>query len=151
MSKDCTSGTPAFIIVASCRVKIAMSIGLIFLPPPPKRGFGFFLTVLGLIPWRRSCALAIARLTDSISPLVARPCLSVPCQVKMFPFDALVAIVLPVCFRRLVRGDPVYFLEAGIPEHCLAQAGHAQVVEAFFLRLRGDFDGVAFLHDDTRQ
>ena len=32
MSKACSSGTPAFIMVASWRVKIAMSLGLIALP-----------------------------------------------------------------------------------------------------------------------
>ena len=33
MSKACSSGTPAFIIVASWRVKMAMSFCLIDLPP----------------------------------------------------------------------------------------------------------------------
>ncbi len=33
MSKDCSSGTPAFIIVASWRVKNVMSFSVTFLPP----------------------------------------------------------------------------------------------------------------------
>ena len=33
MSNDCSSGTPAFIIVASWRVKNVMSLSVTFLPP----------------------------------------------------------------------------------------------------------------------
>jgi hypothetical protein len=66
-------------MVAICRVNRAMSAGLM-LPPPPNREarFGFFLTRVALMPWRRSSALAMAGLTLVISPLVLRPCLSVP-------------------------------------------------------------------------
>ena len=46
MSNACRSGTPAFIIVASWRVKIAMSLGLIFAPERILR----FLTFVGVTP-----------------------------------------------------------------------------------------------------
>jgi hypothetical protein len=38
MSKDCTSGTPAFIMVAIWRENTAMSPGVMGLPPPPSGG-----------------------------------------------------------------------------------------------------------------
>ncbi len=50
ISSEATIGTPDFIIVAICRLKKAMSFGVIVLPVPPKRGFGFGLTVPGVIP-----------------------------------------------------------------------------------------------------
>ena len=43
MSKACSSGTPAFIMVASWRVKIAMSLGLILAPERMRR----FLILVG--------------------------------------------------------------------------------------------------------
>ena len=52
MSNDCSKGTPAFIIVANWRVKIAMSFGLIFLPARMRR---FFILVTKM-PWRLSVA-----------------------------------------------------------------------------------------------
>ena len=52
ISKACTSGTPEATIVASCRVKMAMSLGWIFLPPEPNSALGFLLDA------RRQHALA---------------------------------------------------------------------------------------------
>jgi hypothetical protein len=52
MSKACSSGTPAFIITASWRVKIVMSFSVIFLPPREET----FLTEIFCKPWRRNCA-----------------------------------------------------------------------------------------------
>ena len=78
MSKDCTSGTPAFIIVANWRAKIAMSEGVIGFLRSPNRGFAFFLTTCGVTPWRRSCAFASVTLSLWISPLVALPRRSLP-------------------------------------------------------------------------
>ena len=51
MSKPCTIGTPAAIIVASWRLKTEMSRDLIVLPALPNSGLAFSLTVCGLMPW----------------------------------------------------------------------------------------------------
>jgi hypothetical protein len=50
-------GTPAAIIVASWRLKMEMSRGLMDLPALPNSGLALALTDCGLIPWRRSSAL----------------------------------------------------------------------------------------------
>ena len=52
-----TSGTPACIMVAIWRAKMAMSAGSGFLAPP-NRAWGFFLTLIGLMPCLRSSLLA---------------------------------------------------------------------------------------------
>ena len=43
----------------------------------------------------------------------------------------------------------VNFFQAGYPLHDLDQARPVQVIEAIFSTLVGNFNGVAFLHDDT--
>ena len=68
ISKLCTSGTPAFIMVAICRVNKAMSIGLMALPLPPNKGLGFFLTLLARIPCLISWAFTKAELELLSSP-----------------------------------------------------------------------------------
>ena len=50
ISKDCTSGTPEDIIVASWRLNTVMSLLVILPPPLPKSGFGFLRTFSGLTP-----------------------------------------------------------------------------------------------------
>ncbi|MNV88946.1 hypothetical protein D3C71_1831980 [compost metagenome] len=52
MSKACSNGTPAFIMVANWRVKSAISLGLIFLPERIRR----FLILDGKMPCRRKDA-----------------------------------------------------------------------------------------------
>ena len=94
MSNDCSSGTPAFIMVAICRVNSAMSIGLIFLPAPNKET-AFLRTFSGLIPCLRSCALINAGLWPASSPLTLPPFLSVPSQVNTLVFNAFSAMVNP--------------------------------------------------------
>src|SRR5690554_6916519 len=79
MSKLCTNGTPAFIMVASWRVSMAMSNGVIFLLPP-NNGLDFFLTLSGITPCLRNWALARAILDPIISPLDALPFRSLPAQ-----------------------------------------------------------------------
>ncbi len=74
MSKACSSGTPAFIITASWRVKIVMSLSVIFLPPPC---FTFF-TLPTWMPWRRSMAMTTCSPPARISPLMILPDLSLP-------------------------------------------------------------------------
>jgi hypothetical protein len=70
MSKLCTRGTPAFIMVASWRVNTAMSEALIGFLRAPNRGFGLRRTDRGLIPFWRSWARAMACDGALISPLV---------------------------------------------------------------------------------
>jgi len=74
MSKDCSSGTPARIIVASCRVKTAMSFCLMAVPPLARR----FLTLLTRMPWRRRVALTMASPPARSSPLTILPLRSLP-------------------------------------------------------------------------
>src|SRR5690606_389856 len=143
MSKDCSSGTPAFIMVAICRVKMAMSMGLIFLPAP-NRATDFLRTLSGLMPCLRSCALIRAGFCPFISPLSLPPRLSVPSQAKVLVFIAFVAMVL-------VLGHAVDFFQAGHALDHLEQAGAAQVVEAVPAHLCGDVDGVAVFHDNPLQ
>lgn len=78
MSSADTIGTPDFIIVAICRLKKAMSLGLTGLPAAPNSGFDFGLTWPGLMPWRRSSARSRLAFLASCSPFIFTPRLSVP-------------------------------------------------------------------------
>ena len=78
MSNDCTSGTPAFIMVASWREKIAMSAGVIAFLRSPNSGLGFLRTVCVITPCLRSWALASARLSLCTSPCTVLPRRSLP-------------------------------------------------------------------------
>ena len=79
MSKACSSGTPAFIITASWRVKIVMSLSVIFLPPRELT----FLTEIFCMPWRRSCASTMWSPAARISPFWVLPDLSLPLHLKL--------------------------------------------------------------------
>ena len=78
MSNDWISGTPAFIIVDSWRVKTAMSFCLIALPPLMRR----FFTLFTMTPWRRRLALTMASPPARISPRTDLPFLSLPSHSK---------------------------------------------------------------------
>jgi hypothetical protein len=94
MSNDCSSGTPAFIIVASWRVKSVMSLS-VTLPPRPTR---CFLTLVTRMPWRRSVALTTASPPARISPRITLPALSLPSQAKVAsfgPFAVAAAVAIP--------------------------------------------------------
>jgi hypothetical protein len=78
MSNDWISGTPARIIVASWRVKIAMSFCLIALAAAQRR----FLTLVTRMPWRRRLALTTASPPARISPRTILPFLSLPSHSK---------------------------------------------------------------------
>ena len=80
MSNACTSGTPAAIMVASWRMKMAMSFGMIFLPAPPNSGLGFFLILSGLTPMRRSSDFTWASVAAVRLPFIRLPLASVPSQ-----------------------------------------------------------------------
>ncbi|MCY1560932.1 hypothetical protein D9M68_981300 [compost metagenome] len=94
MSKDCISGTPAFIMVAICRVKRAISSGLIFFPALSREA-DFLRTLVGLMPCLRSWALTRAGFCPEISPLTLEPFLSVPSQAKVLVRSAFSAMVNP--------------------------------------------------------
>ena len=78
MSNDCISGTPAFSIVDSCRVKSARSLCVILRP----RENDCFLILLTMTPRRRSDAATTDSPPARISPLTTRPFLSRPSQWK---------------------------------------------------------------------
>ena len=90
MSNDCSSGTPAFIIVASCRVKMAMSFCLMARPPEVRR----FLSFVTRMPWRRRLAVTAASPPERISPRTTLPFLSLPSHSKMISLaDLAIAVV----------------------------------------------------------
>ena len=78
ISSEVISGTPDFIMVASWRLKTAMSLGLIGLAAPPNSGLGLTRTRVGLMPPRRSSARSRLALLDCCSPFILTPRLSVP-------------------------------------------------------------------------
>ncbi|MNL13730.1 hypothetical protein D3C87_1346470 [compost metagenome] len=94
MSNDCRSGTPAFIIVAICRVKRAISWALMRLPMS-KIDVVFRRTLPGLMPCLRSCALTSAGFCPLNSPLIFVPLRSVPSQAYTLIFAALTAMFSP--------------------------------------------------------
>src|SRR5690606_17643459 len=83
ISSAITSGTPDLIIVASWRLKTAMSLGVIGLPAPPNSGLGLVLTRVGWMPRRRSSARSMLAFLDVSSPFIRTPRLSVPSQMKV--------------------------------------------------------------------
>ena len=79
ISKPCTSGTPAFIMVANCRVKIVISSVETFFFIKPSRIFFFFSRmVLMLMPCFRRVTLARAIFFAGNSPLIFAPLRSIP-------------------------------------------------------------------------
>ena len=74
MSKACSSGTPAFIITASWRVKIVMSFSVILEPPRCDT----FFTLETWMPWRRSVAITTCSPPARTSPFTILPVLSLP-------------------------------------------------------------------------
>ena len=92
MSKDCSNGTPAFIIVASWRVKMAMSLGLMALPERMRR----FLILVASTPCRRRETLTWFSPEARISPRTCLPLRSLPSHSKtnsLMPLDAAVAML----------------------------------------------------------
>jgi hypothetical protein len=109
ISKDWSKGTPAFIIVASWRVKSAMSLAETLPPHFPR----CFLTLVTRMPWRRSVALTTAWPPARISPRITLPALSLPSQTKVISFAfTAVALAIP---------DSLEFFTARA-EHSAAQA-----------------------------
>src|SRR5204862_2513549 len=149
MSKAWISGTPARIIVESCRVKSAMSFCLMDLPPLSRR----FFTLETRTPCRRRLALTMASPPARISPRTTLPFLSLPSHSKtsslMFCFAATAVAIVPprnlvlaqhcrdIRCRSLVR-DRDHFLKCGDAGTHLDEAGLPQVTHAFALRLACD-------------
>src|SRR5256714_8633089 len=160
MSNDWIKGTPARIITASCRVKMAMSFCLIDLPPLRRR----FLTLVIRMPCRRKLALTMASPPARISPRTSLPFLSLPSHSKtsslMLCFAATAVAIVPprmlaparncrvIRCRSLVR-DRYHFLKCCDAGTDLDQARLAQVAHAFALRLDGDVHRGSFRQDDA--
>src|SRR5438128_10074831 len=138
MSKACSSGTPAFIITASWRVKMVMSLSVIFLPPPVRT----FLIVWTWMPWRRRFAATADSPAARLSPLITFPDLSLPVQEKLYcltsaaAFFATAAMVVSL----LLVGDGLDLFERREPPLHLDQARLAQGVDPFARRLVGQVD-----------
>jgi len=74
MSKACSSGTPAAIMVDSWRVNRAISLCVMALPGPARAA----LTLLARMPWRRRAMPAAAASAARTMPSTVLPCRSVP-------------------------------------------------------------------------
>src|SRR5690606_10806428 len=81
ISKDCTMGTPELIMVASWRVKNAISRGVIFLARPPKN-VDFLWIFVTRTPCLRRWALTRAWLVPWISPATLLPDRSLPSHLN---------------------------------------------------------------------
>ncbi len=92
MSKACSSGTPAFIIVESWRVKIATSLPPMDLPPLMRR----FFTFVTMMPWRRMLALTAASPPARNSPRTSLPVRSLPSHSKMKSGALFAAIAVAI-------------------------------------------------------
>ncbi len=79
ISKPCTNGTPAFIMVASCRVKMVISSVVTFFLNSPSRIFlRFSRIVLMVTPCLRKVTFANAIFRAGSSPLILTPLRSTP-------------------------------------------------------------------------
>ena len=95
MSKACSSGTPAFIMVASWRVKIAMSLGLMALPLRILR----LRILVGSTPWRRRAETTWFSPAARVSPLTCLPLRSLPSHSKTNSFTDLLLIAVAIVIR----------------------------------------------------
>src|SRR5512143_90565 len=138
ISNDCSSGTPARSIVASCRVKKVMSRSLT--ERPPRNDWRLILVT------RMPCRRRFVRTTVSdaafASPRTCRLLRSAPSQRYVYSLTSLRCAVVAVamaCSRgRSLVGDSFDFLERGDPRLDLEQAGLTQVADAFLARQLGD-------------
>src|SRR6185295_11760578 len=147
ISNDCSSGTPAFSIVASCRVKNVMSFSLT--RRPPRNVWRLILTMR--MPWRRR--LVVTTVSDAAfdSPRTWRLLRSTPSQRYVYSLtsrrDAAVAVAMvrgPCATKpSSLVGDRFDFLERRDAGLHLEQPGLAQVAHAFLLRLLCDVERVA--------
>ncbi len=92
MSKACSKGTPAFIIVDNWRVKMATSFGPTLLPPLSRR----FFTFVTMMPWRRMLALTAASPPARNSPRTSLPLRSLPSHSKMKSGALFAAIAVAI-------------------------------------------------------
>src|SRR4051812_26885148 len=149
MSNACSSGTPAFIIVASCRVNSVMSFSLIE-PPSPER---WRLTRITATPWRRRVDCTTASPLARMSPFRTLPVRSRPSHEKVYsltsrrtPVADAVAMIQSV--PRLLIGDRFHLFEGGHALFNFEQARLAQIAHTISFGLLGDVDRVAVGHDD---
>ena len=88
-------------MVAICRVNWAISKGFIGLFLLLKREIeDSFATFFGKMPCLRNSALAVAKSTASILPLLRLPLLSLPCQLNVTGF---------FCFAAMRQAIPIRF------------------------------------------
>src|SRR5438552_16145754 len=157
ISKDCSSGTPARSIVASCRVKNVISRSPTFLPP---RNVSF-LIFWSRIPCRRRFVVTTVCEAALDSPRTCRLLRSTPSQTNVYSLtslrDAVVAMAMVGFLSResgsrawfaLLVGDGLDFLERGDALLHLDEARLPQVAHAFLLRLLGDIERRSAWHDE---
>ncbi len=90
ISNACTSGMPEASMVASCRLKIAMSPAVIL--PPPLNSLCCLRTLVGTMFCRRKSARADCSFTARIFPRILLPFLSLPSQVNGVSLGAATAV-----------------------------------------------------------
>jgi hypothetical protein len=106
MSKACTSGMPACSMVASCRLKIAMSSVRILL-----RFWNSALSRriwVGTRPWRRRVARTAASLTATTEPFSKVPFWSLPCHLNGYCFAACAMACYSSCWLFMGGASPGY-------------------------------------------
>src|SRR6185437_3143214 len=153
MSNDVRSGTPAFSIVASWRVKNVISFSPI--ARPPRNDWRLILSTR--IPWRRRFDVATVSEIARSSPRTGFLLRSTPSHRKVSSraFRSLrrtvaVAIVIGPRMRvmRLLVGDGLDLFERGDSGPDLAKSGLPQRTDAFAACLLGDVERIAVAHDD---
>src|SRR5690606_5558371 len=118
----------------------AMSRAEIFLAPPPNSGLDLALTIVGVIPWRRSSARSRLAVRAICSPFITLPRLSRPCQTNSSSAFSRCASAfsraLPMAALRAdmglpsILGNAVDLDEAGDPLFHLVQRGTPQIADA---------------------
>src|SRR5512139_1888850 len=144
ISNDCSSGTPAFIMVASWRVNRVTSFSVIFLAV--LNSVLCFLTLVTVMPCLRSWVLTKAKPPACIWPLTFLPRLSMPSHRKVASLTAFAAVAIR---NPLEVGNGLDLFQRGETGFHFQQTCLAQVEHAFAPRLVGDVGFVAALEDDA--
>src|SRR5512139_378533 len=144
ISNDCSSGTPAFIMVASWRVNRVTSFSVIFLAV--LNSVLCFLTLVTVMPCLRSWVLTKAKPPACIWPLTFLPRLSMPSHRKVASLTAFAAVAIK---NPLEIGNSLDLFQRGETGFHFQQTCLAQVEHAFAPRLVGDIGFVAALENDA--
>src|SRR5580704_665325 len=125
ISKACTIGIPADIMVASWRLNTAISSFVTL--PPERNALLWVLTRVAATPWRRKSARKACSFAARDFPRTLLPRLSLPSQRNWVSFLLAVADTAINRSFLLLDGDVVNFFQAGNAIAHLFKAGTAQI------------------------